>query len=192
MRVGIFPLAGKPVHFGHWRVIERASNENDDVVVLASSGDRSRPGESQILGIDMETIWHDYLAPIAPANVEIELTDSPVTDTYDLLYELEDDSNVELVSLYAGAEDMDGRFSNAALHNYVPSLFDEGRIRRVVTERFASGTEMRRLLTVGDKGKFEAMLPPLSPEAKDAVWELLRSRITRNPTLSEVMLPWLG
>ena len=57
--IAIVPVSAKPYHAGHDGLVRIASKENDEVHLLVSITDRSRPGEMKIDGGTMFGIWKD-------------------------------------------------------------------------------------------------------------------------------------
>ena len=177
---GILPMSGKPVHRGHWALIERAATENDKVVLFVSTSDRKRKGEITISGEDMNAIWTQHLVPALPSNVTVTFGGSPVRKVYEMLDKLSSRSDIDAVRVYGGAEDLTANFSDASLRKYAGKLMKAGVIELVpANERMfgISGTAMRELLSKGDMRRFMAELPPVPSKSKCAIWDLLRSRI---------------
>ena len=170
MSLGIFCLSGKPVHQGHWEIIKRASTENDDAVLFVSLADRKRQHEKPIYGQHMKYIWENYLVPILPLNVEIDMcTSSPIQRAYAEMGELEKGN---VVNLYAGKEEILNSFSRKQLNKY---LGDKSKNVNVIqTPRVTSGTHMRELLTQGYQKEFCDLLPhDLNEQERCDIWKLL-------------------
>lgn len=172
MSIGIFPLAGKPVHKGHWAIIQRALRENDNVLIFASKADRKRPGEVCIKGSDMEKIWKECLIPNLPGNAKVMFVSNPVRSTYEYL----DFYNAQVpVKLYVGKEDSKNRFSYSMLEKYLKDTVN--LIEVVTTERITSGTELRSLLASGKRNEFINLLPEIDEENKDRIWDVLQTNV---------------
>jgi len=113
--IALLPIAGKPLHIGHWKLIEKAANENDNVVVYTSTTDRVRKGEFPIYGDDFVQIWSDMLIPSLPKNVKVKFVDSPLRS---VMHELgwfeqrltQDAANVPVINLYSDKEDIETNF----------------------------------------------------------------------------------
>ncbi len=179
--LGLIPIAGKPVHLGHWQLIEKAAQENDNVVVYTSSSDRIKPGEFPIKGDDFIQIWSDILIPALPKNVKVKFVDSPVRSVMHELQWLEqltaqDHANVPSVKLYSDKEDVETNFKDEDLKKY-PELLAAGKIAKVGVERTSttdiSGTKMREFLQAGNKESFFRNLPPISQSDKEIIWNML-------------------
>lgn len=179
--IGLVPIAGKPLHIGHWKLIEKASNENDRVVVYTSDKDRSEKGEFPIKGSDFVYFWHDFFIPILPDNVVVKFVDSPVRS---VMHEIgwfeqsatQDAKPIPTINLYSDASDVLTNFKDADLSKY-PTIFSSGKLKRVGVERSStvniSGTKMREFLQSGDKESFIKNLPPVSPAEKIEIWNTL-------------------
>lgn len=179
--LALIPIAGKPLHIGHWKLIEKAANENDRVVVYTSSADRAKKGEFPIRGDDFVKFWADIFSPALPKNVKVKFVDSPVRSVMHELSWLEqtatqDGTNVPTVSLYSDKDDVDANFKDEDLKRY-PTLSASGKIKKVGVDRTStvnvSGTKMREFLAAGDKDSFVKNLPPVSTASKEKIWTTL-------------------
>jgi len=176
--IGVVPMAVKPLHKGHWAIIEKAASENDKVFLIVSAKSRESGG-IEISGSDMIKIWKRYLEPILPQNVDISYSGEPVGDTRGVIRLYTNDPEVSF-KLYAGEDDKD-RFDPASLEKYYPAQYAAGRIEPVFVKNVLlpdggriSGTYMRGLLAQGKREEFESLLPDnLEDEAKGAIWEML-------------------
>lgn len=74
-RVGFYPGAFKPLHSGHWRVIERASRECEVVVIVVSEADRQDVAHSV-----MFRAWRDIFGAKLPGNVILRFSKSPLQE----------------------------------------------------------------------------------------------------------------
>ena len=189
--LGLIPIAGKPLHIGHWKLIEKAAKENDTVVVYTSSSDRIKKGEFPIKGDDFVQLWSDIFIPHLPKNVRVKFVDSPVRSVMHELGWLEqtvvqDQAKVPVVSLYSDKDDVEVNFKDEDLKKY-PSLLASGKIKKVGVERSStvnvSGTKMREFLMIGDKSSFFKYLPPVSEKEKTEIWDML---IARKSELKEI------
>lgn len=194
--LALIPIAGKPVHLGHWKLIEKAAKENERVVVYTSSSDRVRKGEFPIKGEDFVQIWSDILIPNLPKNVSVKFVDSPVRACLHELAWLEqkaaiDKDDVPTVSLYSDKEDVEANFKDSDLEKY-PTLLSGGKVRKVGVSRSdtvnVSGTKMREFLQTGDKAGFFAHLPPVSQKDKEAIWNILLDSAASMSNLEETYM----
>lgn len=182
--IALIPIAGKPLHIGHWKLIERAANENDNVVVYTSSSDRAKKGEFPIYGDDFVKIWSDILIPALPKNVKVKFVDSPVRS---VMHELgwfeqsltQDAAAVPTINLYSDKEDVETNFKNEDLQKY-PELLKANKINKIGVERTStvniSGTKMREFLQSGEKKSFLENLPPVGNRNKEEIWNILSAR----------------
>lgn len=189
--LGLIPIAGKPLHIGHWKLIEKAAAENDNVVVYTSLSDRVKKGEFPIYGEDFITIWSDILIPALPNNVKVKFVDSPVRSVMHELGWLEqsmsqDAADVPAAKLYSDKDDVDVNFKDEDLKKF-PTLLGANKIEKVGVERTStvniSGTKMREFLANDDKATFMRYLPPVSNSNKEEIWNILikRKPLQENP-----------
>lgn len=179
--LGLIPIAGKPLHIGHWKLIEKASQENDSVVIYTSTSDRVKKGEFPIKGDDFVNFWTDIFLPTLPKNVRAKFVDSPVRAIMHELQWLEqslvqDKQNVPNVNLYSDKEDVETNFKDEDLKRY-PKLLASGKIKKVGVDRSTtvdiSGTKMREFLQNGDWESFFRYLPPVRNIDKETIWNTL-------------------
>jgi hypothetical protein len=176
--IGVVPMAVKPLHKGHWAIIEQAARDNDKVFLIVSAKSRESGGV-EISGSDMIKIWKRYLEPILPQNVDISYSGEPVGDTRGAIRAYANDPEVSF-RLYAGEDDK-ARFDPASLEKYYPIQYASGRIEPVFVKNVElpgggriSGTYMRELLANGDEGNFKSLLPDnLDDQSKDSIWKTL-------------------
>lgn len=178
--LGIVPMAGKPVHDGHWKLIEIAAKENDRVLVFVSEKGRIKKGEFPIEGEQMIEVWNNILRKYLPDNVSIKFVDSPVSHVRYALLDLESDAkDSPVVSIYSDTEDIQNYDLNELSIKY-PNLGNMGKIKLRGVERSStvdvSGTKMREFLLNDDKSSFISYLPsPLSSSDKEAIWNIFKT-----------------
>lgn len=176
---GLIPGSFKPLHAGHFKLIEIAANENDVVYVYVSLSDRAKPGEMPVYGSDMETIWKNYVDPYLPANVVVEYVTVPVKAAWETLINAEESSDVDTVfTIYGDVADITSRFSEDKLMKYVPSLVMNDQVITRPTERAStvdvSGTKMRQWIASQDKESFMRGMP--SEIDRESIWNILSKR----------------
>ncbi len=177
--LGIVPMAGKPVHAGHWKLIELAAKENEKVIVYVSEKGRIKKGEFPIEGQQMIEVWNDVLKKYLPQNVSIKFVDSPVSNVRYALLDLESDAeDAPVVSIYSDVEDIQN-YDLAEFNSKYPQLGSMGKIKLRGVERTStvdiSGTKMRDFLLNNDKTSFFNYLPqPLSNDDKEKVWNVFK------------------
>ena len=186
MKVGIVAGSFKPYHKGHHEMVKIAASENDKVIFFVSTSDRVKKGQHPLYGSDMRKTWLDYLEPILPGNVELQLLDpgqAPIRYAYETLVDADDDiqGSDDVFTLYSDPIDLERNYSPKSLEKYLSPKFLEGNlVKRPVSESetvAVRGTDMRRFLADGDQESFKASLPDeLSPESKQAIFDTLSGR----------------
>lgn len=101
--VGIVPMAAKPLHDGHWKIIEEAARECDIVYLLVSGKPRTSD-DVTITGDQMGTIWMRVLKNYLPDNVKLSFTSSPVAAASGLISTFVNERNI-MFYVYAGEPD---------------------------------------------------------------------------------------
>jgi hypothetical protein len=181
--IGLIPIAGKPLHIGHWKLIEKAANENERVIVYTSTSNRIKKGEFPIYGEDFIKIWTDIFVPALPNNVKVKFVDSPVRAVMHEISWFEQRATQDAVSsptinLYSDESDVDVNFKEEDLQKF-PTLLKANKINKVGVKRTStvnvSGTKMREFLQTNDKVSFLKNLPPVSNKDKEEIWNTLMS-----------------
>lgn len=179
MKIGLVGGSMKPVHKGHFKLIKRASSENDNVLLFVSLSDRTDKNGLTITGSDMREVWERYLINLLPPNVKIEFVQNPVKKMYEVMGNANELKSIDTFTIYADTHDMNERFNDEKLSKYMNELYKHGQLNRCPIERTddmdVSGTQMRSLLKHGMKDAFISLLP----ESVDAqgVWEFLLLRV---------------
>lgn len=188
MRIGLVPMAAKPYHAGHDRLVRIAASENDEVHLFISTSDRKRPGELPILGSTMHQIWRDFIEPTLPPNVLIYYGGVPVTKVYEEIQNAETSGSDNEYSIYSDEEDI-LKFSDEKLARFAPVLFSNNQISKRGISRTEtvpiSGTEMRSFLKTGDKKKFISLLPQQIRSSGNVIYDMLRRNVVEEVTLRE-------
>ena len=177
-RIALVPMSGKPVHAGHWGLIEIASSECDEVHLFVSTSDRTRRGEMTIRGEDMKRIWDEFLEPALPSNVIVTYGGSPVQHVYEDLEGAEAAGDEESVFvIYSDSEDI-LKYTDESLGRSAPTLLDNGQIELRGVDRNetvnVSGTKMRALLAAGNVKQFAKLLPPTARRNAAEIIDILR------------------
>lgn len=183
--VGLIGGGFKPYTKGHHFLVEQAAQDNDEVYLFVSTGDRARKGQLPLYWKDMEQVWKVYLENILPGNVHVTYVPNPISAIYSKLEEAESDpSNQNSYTIYGDDSDMGKIFSPKRLQKHVERLHDNGQ---VMTKPFAradnvniSGTMMRKYLEEGDRQSFIEGLPAAAQKDGLAIFDLLS-----NPELEE-------
>ena len=177
-KVGLFPVAGKPVHLGHWKVIQKAARDNDSLIIFTSTKGRKRGSGAKISGKAMQEIWVTILKKNLPGNAILKYAASPFNEILRELkfYNKIVDKKTPKFMVYSDKEDIK-KWNDVTLQKTVPNLFNKKRVGTVGVSRKStvsiSGTQMRQFLENGQKEEFMKYLPPVSNADKEKIWELL-------------------
>ena len=174
--IGIFVVAGKPVHEGHWQMIGRAASQCDEALIITSTAGRDElpPGV-------MIDAWKAVLEPQFhrdyPNATLIITPDSPLQLAIDKMRQLKD--VVSKFVFYSDDEDARGKYSKDKLVDMLrdpvaASKFEPMPVPRSETVQI-SGTRMREFLAMDDRDSFDRYVPQtLSQELKDKYWSILK------------------
>ena len=176
-KIGYIPGGFKPFTKGHFFLVESAAAECDKVYLIVGQGDRERPGEFPIKGIDMMKIWKKFLVPAMPGNVEVVFAPSPIRVVYEKLG-IEDKNNTEDIHvIYGDNKDLADNFKPEKLAKYIPNLT---KAKKLILKPFdrskgvnISGTMMRKYLQLGLKDDFIQGLPGPVQSSGNAIWKIL-------------------
>jgi hypothetical protein len=176
MRIGLVALSAKPLHAGHWGLIQLASNETDKVKLFVSLSDRKRPGEMPLLASDMAVIWRQYIEPELPTSVEVTYGGQPVRHVYEVLGDANESGSKDVFVIFSDPEDMAQNYPESSLKKYADELANGGQLELRVVNRTStvnvSGTKMRQFIAAGDEANFLANMP--AEINGKAVWKILR------------------
>lgn len=168
-------MSGKPVHAGHWGLIELASSENDSVQLFVSLGDRVRPGEVVVKGSDMARIWREQLEPNLPKNVTVGYVTAPVQGVIKVIGDARQAASTDTFTIYADPHDLATIYTESLLSKYGGDLHTNGQIILRAVPRSetvdVSGTQMRAFISNGDKAAFIMNLPACVDGP--VVWDIL-------------------
>ena len=170
MNIGLIPMAAKPYHAGHHWLVQRASQENDRVLVFVSTSDRIRKGEKPILGRDMERVWREELEPIMPGNVMLRYGGAPVQKVYQAITDAIEAGSLDTYFVYSDATDTRKNYPEKNRIKYMEPLYSQGQVRfpgeedpegftRGEGSPDVSGTAMRQALQTCDIEAFRRGLP---------------------------------
>lgn len=176
--VGLLPMAAKPVHEGHWKLIEYASNNADKVYVFVSTKDRSRPDEIPIKGTTVWNIWDEMLSSHLPDNVDLVESGMPIGDVYKTLNDfIEKGVDIQdKIKIFTGNDDVSNypdkrlkKYRTAGLDVQISSLNRTGKESVNI-----SGTKMREFLRDGNKEDFIKYVPHvLNTKEKEQYYNVL-------------------
>lgn len=172
MKIGLVPMAAKPYHAGHDMLVRLASQENDKVVVFASTGDRD-----VISGKSMMTIWKRYLTPSMPHNVEVRHVDAPVGWVYKTLEEADRCCSDDQFLIYSDDRDI-VKYKDSSLKKAASKIFDDNRIILRGISRSAtcdiSATQLRRAIAADEPAEFIDMLPRFAQRDGEEIFRILK------------------
>jgi len=177
IKIGLVPMSAKPLHSGHFGLIELAANENDEVHLFVSLSDRD-----VISGKAMEKIWKTQIEAVLPANVQVSYVSIPVRSVYEEIGLADEKKSKNVYQIYSDVVDIEKNFSDNSLKKYAKNLFKLGKIKRRGVERTStvdiSGTKMREFLKSNDKKSFISYMPKKIDANK--AWNTLRSAMNEN------------
>jgi hypothetical protein len=214
--IGIVPMAAKPLHAGHWNIIEKASEECDIVYLLVSGKSRTSD-DITITGDQMGEIWMKILKNYLPNNVKLSFTPSPISATSGIISSFVNEKNI-VFYVYSGEPDAtrgDDIILAKAKSTAESKGGETGRVESRVIETMyipidvknlqgfeqlkslpgysgledkerVSGTLMRLLLKYGIEDVFFELLPSISNGDKERMWEILKR--SRGSSLAESIL----
>jgi hypothetical protein len=176
--LGIYVLAGKPVHNGHWQMIDLATRECDESLIITSTAGRDElpPGS-------MIDAWKSVLEPQLhkdyPNATLIITSESPLSIAVGKMRQLK--SVVSNFNFYSDAEDASGKYS---IENLTGMIRDPGVMEKLHQRSIdrgettqISGTRMRKFLAMDDRSSFDEYVPQtLSDKQKDQYWNVLKGR----------------
>lgn len=187
MKIGIIVGSFKPIQAGHYKLIELAAAECDQVELYVSLSDRARPGEVPILGSDMARIWKEYVEKTLPVNVKVTYGGSPVKNAWEFLGKANLAASQDEFVIYGDADDVAGNFPDASLNKYVRDLYTKGQVKRRAVDRAStqdiSGTQMRSFIERGDRTSFVKN----SPQNVDAnaIFDILSATAESKPDVKK-------
>jgi hypothetical protein len=145
-RVGVIPMAGRPVHAGHWFLIENALKENDTVYLFVSVKGRGE-GLGRIEPGTMMRAWKEVLLPALDKRVIVRFVESPVFDSFRFVKDALNPTRT--FTFYGDEDDVAQRWNAETLSKQFPHGID-GRVRAVGFKRSdtmqISATEVRKML----------------------------------------------
>lgn len=178
--VGVIPLAGKPVHSGHWCLIEKALQHSDVVYLFVSLKDRGE-GSGRINSGKMLKVWKDLLFPVLDPRVIVRFCDSPVLDANRFVRSSSESWPGMKYTFWGDTADVEERWSHAKLEKTFADLLNAKRVEAIGLNRsdtvHISGTEMRKWLEERERDKFVMNLPQvLTYTQRVLYYEILRDR----------------
>jgi cytidyltransferase-like protein len=185
MKIGLIAMAAKPLHAGHFMLIEQAARENDEALVYVSTADRIKPGQYPITGQQMLQVWQ-ILETIIPHNVSLTFTHNPTRELYEQLGAEETrigggDWDVAEYKIYSDPEDMGQNYPTKSLMKYFQNMWLHDLLTLQPISRTStvnvSGTQMRKWLAEDNQENFMQNLPDaLSQQQRQQIWGILKGQ----------------
>lgn len=171
-KYGLIAMSAKPYHDGHDKLIRLAAGETDRVQLFVSTSDRKRKSELPISGATMLEIWHSFIEPSLPKNVDVVYGGIPIRKVYELLGAENDAGSNDTYVIFSDPEDLVRNFPQGSLEKYAGDLYARGLIvlepiHRTDTTN-VSGTKMREWIATSNETAFVKHLPvALQPHGSD-------------------------
>lgn len=158
--IGVIPLAGRPLHAGHWSLIENAAKESKTVYLFVSNKSRG-DGSVRIEHRHMLKVWKDVLMKHLPKNVVLRFSESPLYDSQ--IFVRNHLTSDHRFTFYGDETDVKERWNEEKL----ASIFhDQASSGKVLTRGFkrsetvdVSGTQMRKWFEERNYNMFLSHLP---------------------------------
>jgi cytidyltransferase-like protein len=178
-RIGIFTGKFKPPHKGHYEIIKKAIEENDQVRIFVSGKPEGGVDADQAIQILKKYIGKNSKVIIEKTNI------SPVRSAYQFIYALGDsaDGPNHTITLYAAPDDMDrfdkvdqyaGKIKNIRKVNTGRAKFNDG-------EKELYGKDLRGFLKKDDFDSFSQGIPAgINPKT---IWKILKTNETGEYTV---------
>lgn len=175
MKIGMIGGAMKPVTKGHWSLIQKASKENNNVMLFISVSDRNIKEQASVSGKTMKLVWDKYLINQLPPNVKLFFVQNPIKEIYNVLQKANKNNSIDEFSIYSDPLDISERFSESKQLKYFNELTKNKQVNFIPVERIGendvSATQMRQLLKYGMKDSFISLLP--KDVNGQGIWEVL-------------------
>lgn len=174
--IGIFVVAGKPVHAGHWEMIRLASKECDEALIITSTAGRDELPAGVMVDAWSAILEQQFYKDFPNATLIIS-GESPLNVAINKIRSLKD--VVSKFMFYSDDEDAKGKYSLSRLSGLLkdPTALEKIEQRAVSRSETIqiSGTQMREYLTADDKKSFEMFVPQtLNKTMKDKYWRILK------------------
>ena len=174
--IGIFVVAGKPVHDGHWKMIRRACACDEAIIITSSAGRDELPA-----GVMIDA-WKAVLEPqfykdFSNATLIIS-SESPLSIAVNKIRSLKD--VVSQFFFFSDDEDAAGKYSIDKITGMVKDPLAMEKFVQVPVPRSQtvqiSGVQVRDFLTNNDHESFNMFVPQtLSEEMKNKYWSILKA-----------------
>jgi len=168
--LGLIPMAAKPLHKGHWSLIEKASRECDKVIIFTSTISR------EFMSIKSVNAMWAIIKPNLPENVSVRVVASPINSVNRELayYDIVGKSPIPEIHVYGGNKDANV-WRNVVKQNVKLTNNDKIFVHLLDTNIVnISGSQMREFVRLNDKVSFIDGLPKgFSDKCKIDIWNLL-------------------
>jgi len=174
--IGIFVVAGKPVHAGHWQMINLVASECDEALIITSTA-----GRDELPAGVMIDAWKAVLEPQFhrdfPNATLVISPESPLALAVGKMRELK--SMVSKFVFYSDDEDAQGKYSLSKMTDTIrdQSVIEKLEQRAVPRSQTVqiSGTDVRKFLSSNDRQSFDRFVPQtLSSEMREKYWKILK------------------
>jgi hypothetical protein len=178
--IGIIPMAGKPVHSGHWCLIEKALQHSDVVYLFVSLKDRGE-GSGRMDSSKMLKIWKDLLIPKLDPRVIVRFCDYPVLDANRFVRSTVSKWSRFKYTFWGDHSDVVTRWNEGVLEKNFSDLLKERRVEAIGLSRRdtveVSGTQMRQWFEESERDKFVMHLPQvLTYTERVLYYQILKDR----------------
>ena len=169
--IGIVIIAGKPIHAGHFALVQYAEKNSDEVVIFTTTSDRGKKSDFIVTGKAMGEVWRKILKKHLDKNTEVVFTNKVVDDVINYI----NDSEETEFTIFTGS-DRENQYSFITKYIDDDKILSFDSIDRTDEEITVdiSGTEMREFIANDEKEIFMSYLPDvLSEEEKEDYWNII-------------------
>lgn len=168
-KVGLIAMAAKPLHAGHWEIINTALSDCEKVFLFLSVKGRKKNNEfdlSEEVAKELITIYEENL----PHEIEIIRSNSPIGELKKFLRTFEiAPSFLENLNIYKSEKDEEFLIGSDLKKNNANILTLPINIQ-------ISGSEMRNRVLMNQREEFLNFLPNIfTKETKNQIWEILKT-----------------
>jgi cytidyltransferase-like protein len=166
-------LAGNfsPLHSGHFKLLEMAAENSDEVRVFVSLDGRGKKSQGALGGQQMAKIWEEIIEPFLMPNVFITYcqSESPIRKLYSFIGNSPAENQYEI---YSDVDDAKRNYPDESIRKYFPDkIVNVVPIERRQTKQI-SGTQMRKFIEENNEQQFSENVPDLFDKKK--YWKMAR------------------
>jgi len=173
--LGVYVVAGKPIHEGHWQMIEKASRECDEALIVTSVAGRDEMQAGVMVKAWKRVLFSQF--EIDYPNARLIITDkSPFIIAIEEMKKAKDD--FDKLIFYSDDNEAIKYSKNIPRLLGDPEIVSKFTLRGISRSETIqiSGTKMREFLKLDDKDSFDAYAPrTLSQKMKDKYWSILKN-----------------